>query len=155
MCFSLHIPFKGFIIKEVNLIVYANVVNSVNKCKQTLKIKKKTKSKIIKTMNKLQFINKIYYLKQDNPNIELILNKDLITNQINKFFEELDIKEDNKHILILFRTQYESKEIATIGKLQRLNFNDISINKFINYIIDILLIKDDHYKNEQIKIYKK
>ena len=63
MCFSLHIPFKGFIIKEVNLIVYANVVNSVNKCKQTLKIKKKTKTKIMKTMNKLQFINKIYYLK--------------------------------------------------------------------------------------------
>jgi hypothetical protein len=81
-----------------------------------------------------------------------LLTKELITDQINNFFSELntDIL-NNNHILILFRVQYKNEEWATIGKMQRLNFDDDSINKYIEFITTILFYKEDHYKSEAIK----
>jgi hypothetical protein len=95
-----------------------------------------------------QWINKYYLFNQDS-NKKVFLNNDLIRDQINTFFQEID--KDNKHILILFRVQYNNEEYATIGTLQRLNFTEISINNYIDYITNILVYKEDHYKTEAIK----
>ena len=98
---------------------------------------------------KLKWINKIYHISQDK---NIFLSKDLITNQINIFFNKIDNKDkDNNHILILFRVQYKNNEIATIGTLQRFNFHENFIDKYIDYIVSILAFKDDHYKTESIK----
>ena len=70
---------------------------------------------------------------------------------INKTFLSTIEKDLIEQILILFRVQYENNEIATIGTLQKLYFSDISIYKYINYIINTILFKDDHYKSQSIK----
>ena len=70
---------------------------------------------------------------------------------INKTFLSTIEKDLIEQILILFRVQYENNEIATIGTLQKLYFSDISIDKYINYIINTILFKDDHYKSQSIK----
>ena len=98
---------------------------------------------------KIQWVNKIYHISQDK---NILLSKDLIINQINIFFNNIDNKyKDNNHILILFRVQYNNNEIATIGTLQRFNFHKNFIDKYIDYIVSILIFKDDHYKTESIK----
>jgi hypothetical protein len=57
-------------------------------------------------------------------------------------------KEENKHILILFRIQYNNN-ITTIDTLQKLNINDK--DNYIDYINNLIIFKDDEYKNESIK----
>ena len=59
--------------------------------------------------------NKIYTLNSINNDKVILLNKELIKKQIVQFWKELlEVeKDDNIHLLILFRIQYINNNITT------------------------------------------
>jgi len=56
--------------------------------------------------------------------------------------------DNNKHIIVLFRIVYVNGIYNTLGHLQKLNKEDM--NFYINYINDILSIKSNDYKEQEI-----
>jgi hypothetical protein len=100
----------------------------------------------------LTWINKVYSL-EFNPVKPFLLTKDLLSKEILNFFNS--VKVDNtfseKHILILFRVQFSNNEIATIGNLKRINLIEAEFKQYIDYLNELINLKDDQYKNEAIK----
>jgi hypothetical protein len=92
---------------------------------------------------------KIYPLIWDNYKInisnEFILSNDLIEKIINDFWinkvEKINI---NQHIIVLFRIVTSDNLYYTIGQLQSLNKTDKEY--YIQYIQNVLSIKNDYYK---------
>ena len=55
---------------------------------------------------------------------------------------------EKNHMYILFKIKYNTNEIVTIGKLQRINKNDLQW--YLNWIIDNMKIKSDDYNETEI-----
>jgi hypothetical protein len=54
----------------------------------------------------------------------------------------------SNHMFILFKIKYNNNEIATIGKVQRLNIEDK--NWYIDWIINNMEVKSEYYNETQI-----
>ena len=88
----------------------------------------------------MKITNNKGYIKWNNYTIVLdgnkILSPELVRSTITTFWNEKVkkfLKRGNAHIVIMFRIQFETDEFATIGKLQRLNYEDLEY--YINYLI--------------------
>lgn len=78
-----------------------------------------------------------------------LLTKEITKTHINTFLKDYISKlNNNQHILILFRIQWNSFRFATIGQLQSLNIEDKDY--FYNYILNVIPLKDDIYINKPI-----
>jgi hypothetical protein len=79
-----------------------------------------------------------------------IFNKEMLKANLNKFWSEiLETLKDNQHIWLLFRLQWSNGEYVTIGKLQKLNKEDMDY--ILNYIIDEIEDKSEYYKTNSIQ----
>lgn len=77
---------------------------------------------------------------------ELILNAEILTYYIDKFWNDIftSIK-DNKHLMLLCKVEFNNSEMGyrTIGDLRRVNYEDKE--QFIEYLIQRLGILNDSY----------
>jgi len=90
-------------------------------------------------MKNINWTNKKYSL-----NIATIFNKSLLQKYINTFWlDVVNSINDDQHILINLRLQFDNDQILTIGELQKLNKNDKDY--LINYLLDIIELKTDTY----------
>lgn len=95
-------------------------------------------------------MNKNILWKNYVINIEnSLLNNSVIEKAIIKFWDNnVTNLNDDKHIIALFRIGYTNGIYNTLGQLKKLNKEDK--NYYINYIIDILSIKSNEYKEQEI-----
>lgn len=91
--------------------------------------------------------NKILNWIDYNINIKnKIFSKDLLINNLNKFWNEIVETKltENQHIWFLFRIKWADGTFGTIGKLQRLNKEDKDY--ILNFIINEIEDKSEYYK---------
>ena len=79
-------------------------------------------------------------------NNNLILTKGIISNYINKFWQEEFSILNNKHLLLMLKVQYSDETMGyrTLGHLRKVNFSDKEM--FINYIVSRLGVLNESYQ---------
>jgi hypothetical protein len=100
--------------------------------------------KIIKSTINKTWTNKLYNF--DNI---IIFNIEVLKKYINKFWNEnINLLDNDSHILLLTRMRRDNGQIATIGQLQRLNKDDKDY--LFKYLLDIIELKTDGYEDVPI-----
>jgi hypothetical protein len=83
-----------------------------------------------------------------------VLTKQLITEYINKFHQEIILKIDSpeeKHLFFIFRITLENGQIKTVTKIQKLNLDEESKQQIIEYIYDKITTIQDSYFSEPVQ----
>ena len=81
-----------------------------------------------------------------------IFTKILFEKIFNKYWIQIENNfTENNHMFILFKIKYNSNEIVTIGKLQRINKYDKEW--YINWIINNMEFKSEYYNETQIESF--
>jgi hypothetical protein len=76
---------------------------------------------------------------------KLLTNK-VIEDTLQQFFKEVMSKlSSDTYVMILFRMEYETKQILTLGPQQKINKHDIK--ELLSSYKALLEIKDEKYKN--------
>jgi hypothetical protein len=79
-----------------------------------------------------------------------LFSKSLFEKYLNQFWSKVSVKfTDSNHMFILFKIKYQGSDYTTIGKLQRLNKNDI--NWYLNWIINNMIYKAEYYNETAIE----
>jgi hypothetical protein len=73
-----------------------------------------------------------------------LLTNDLIKEMLNKFWDEIMNKIDNKMVLLLFRIKFEDNTYRTIGNLQKIDRSNLF--QLYEILTDLLSIINDEYK---------
>src|ERR1700692_1673194 len=73
-----------------------------------------------------------------------LLTNDLIKEMLNKFWDEIMNRIDNKMVILLFRIQFEDKTYRTIGNLQKIDRSNLfELYKLLTKLLSII---NDEYK---------